>query len=883
MKQRRGVGTSRFLLAAVAAALAGAGPALAAEAAAEGAAQTRKVAPGPQYRAGGFHRAMLGSSYRALWATPVEAEVLDLATEAGGLSVVRRVGGQQTLGLALAGKDGRSYTFRGLEKDPTNILPEELQDTFVEELVQDQMAAQHPAGALVVDEISKAVGVPTVPIRLVVLPDDPALGEERATFAGLLGTFAEYPTAADARHPGFEGAVEIVDHMTLYARLAESPDERVAVREFLRARLLDLLVSDFDRHRKQWRWAKRSGDTLWHPIPEDRDQAFARYEGLLVRAVAGYVPQIRSFGPKYDRILGLTYNGREQDRWLLPELSREAWREVAGEVKAQVTDEVIERAARRLPPEWYAIDGARLAADLKRRRDTLPEEADRFYRHLAGQVDVQGTNAAEIARVRRLEGGAVEVELARREGDSATGKPYFTRRFFPGETAEVRLYLRGGNDRVVVEGRGGGVKVRVVGGAGDDVVDDSKGGGTRVYDTEGVNKVVEGPGTRMDTHPYTPAPGPKTAPWIPPRDWGRDWFPLPWASYSSDYGVFLGAGFATRSYGFRQQPHASQHALRAGWAFAASQPKIAYEGEFHRANSRALFEITANYSGLEVLRYYGFGNETTAAEDDDFNKVRQRQLVFAPALTLPLGGPLAFTVAPVLQYAETEEGGRLVDEEKPYGYGKFGQVGGWARLRLDTRKPIARASRSTLQLPLRGGASGAYPASGFYVEAIGAVFPKAWDVEEAYGWVEGSASTFLTAGAKGRVTLALRTGGKHMLGGKYPFHNAATAGGGSFFSGQDAVRGLHPNRFIGDSALYGNADLRLYVSRFFLALPGEWGLFGFGDAGRVWYEGETSDTWHTSWGGGLWIGLLSRSNAVALTVAQSDERTAFYVRAGFSF
>jgi hypothetical protein len=163
--------------------------------------------------------------------------------------------------------------------------------------------------------------------------------------------------------------------------------------------------------------------------------------------------------------------------------------------------------------------------------------------------------------------------------------------------------------------------------------------------------------------------------------------------------------------------------------------------------------------------------------------------------------------------------------------------------------------------------------SGFHVEAIGAVFPKAWDVDETYGWVEGNASTYLTAGSSGRATLALRAGGKHMLGGPYPYFQAATAvGGGGFFSGQDAVRGLHPNRFIGDSALYGNADLRLYLSRFFLALPGEWGLFGFGDVGRVWYEGESSDTWHTSYGGGLWVGLLSRSNAVA--VHDREERRA---------
>ena len=68
-----------------------------------------------------------------------------------------------------------------------------------------------------------------------------------------------------------------------------------------------------------------------------------------------------------------------------------------------------------------------------------------------------------------------------------------------------------------------------------------------------------------------------------------------------------------------------------------------------------------------------------------------------------------------------------------------------------------------------------------------------------------------------------------------------------------------------------------------LALPGEWGLFGFGDVGRVWLDGESSDKWHTSWGGGIWIGILARTNSVAFTIAQSDERTAFYVRAGFSF
>src|SRR5262245_6946910 len=163
---------------------------IAAAAAAQDQPKTEKVTTGAEYSAGGFHRAMLGSSYRDLWTTPVELPVLDLSKEGGGLKPVRRVGGQQTKGLALVGNDGRAYTFRGVEKDPSNILPEELHDTFVEDLLRDQMAAQHPAGALIADELSKAAGVATVPIRFVVMPDDPALGEFRDVFKGLPGTFS---------------------------------------------------------------------------------------------------------------------------------------------------------------------------------------------------------------------------------------------------------------------------------------------------------------------------------------------------------------------------------------------------------------------------------------------------------------------------------------------------------------------------------------------------------------------------------------------------------------------------------------------------------------------------------------------------------------------
>src|SRR5262249_4330401 len=85
----------------------------------------RTIAAGPHYRANGVHRLLLGGDYRDLWTTPIEAPLLDLHTYAGGLKPAFRVGGQETLGLAMKGADGHDYTFRGIDKDPSDLLPTE--------------------------------------------------------------------------------------------------------------------------------------------------------------------------------------------------------------------------------------------------------------------------------------------------------------------------------------------------------------------------------------------------------------------------------------------------------------------------------------------------------------------------------------------------------------------------------------------------------------------------------------------------------------------------------------------------------------------------------------------------------------------------------------
>ena len=107
-------------------------------------AETREVVAGPEYDRASIDKFWWGENYRNLWLTPVEVEVLDLQNEAGGLTPTFRVGGTQTRGLALTGADGRSYTFRSINKNLRDFLPPEWGESVFGDNVQDQVSATHP-------------------------------------------------------------------------------------------------------------------------------------------------------------------------------------------------------------------------------------------------------------------------------------------------------------------------------------------------------------------------------------------------------------------------------------------------------------------------------------------------------------------------------------------------------------------------------------------------------------------------------------------------------------------------------------------------------------------------------------------------------------------
>lgn len=832
-------------------------------AAQESAGSTVVTAAGEQYRAGVFHRWILGRHYRDLWTTPIEVDVLDLSTYAGGLTPLRRGGGRQTRSLRFLGADGREHSFRSVDKDPSAVIDSILRGTVVDDLVQDGISAAHPFGALVAAPLLAAAGVLHVDPVLRVMPDDPALGEFRAEFAGMLGLIEERPDENEGDRTAFEGTVRVIGHERLTERIDEGPADRVDARAFLTARVMDIFLGDWDRHRGQWRWATYddavADERFWLPVPTDRDQAFSKFDGIVPRTMSLFMPQFVRFEADYPNVERLHWNGRALDRQYLAGLERPVWDSIAASVQASLTDDVIEEAVDRLPPEIFAINGAELIGALKARRDNLTIPVENLYEVLAKKVDLYATDASESVVVDRTDPDFVTISLA--DSESAD-EPYLQRRFTEDETNEIRIYLKGGDDQISVFGDGGGaITIRVMGGPGDDAfeVNDSR-DRVRIYDWQGNNTVSGFDAPGLDTKEFDE--------WVwseedrdQPRDWGSGLQPIFWTSYSTDLGLLLGGGVRLERYGFRKTPFSSGIDFKGAFSFTRQKGRAEIDGRLNRANSPVFTTFRLRYSALDVLHFFGFGNDTQST-DEDFFKVDQRAASFAAAVGVGGDSGFELTAGLVASRSNSDENANRffgTVRDTLYGAGVFWQAGATASLVYDAPvDPLKSANR--LRIDLRG-----------------ATFPAIFDVTTPFTKVGAVLSTVLSPSVTSRVSLALLAGGEKVWGDDIPWNDAAFAGGA------ESIRGWAEQRFAGDAAVYGAGELRLRVWNPRVVVPVAIGIFGFVDAGRVYVDGASPGGWHTGVGGGIYFKPIAQPYMLRAGAGVSDETTKIYILLGLPY
>lgn len=817
---------------------------------------------------GRLHRTLLGSHNRSLWSIPVEAPVFDVATVKGGLDVIKMGGTGQTTALRLQDNDGRTYVLRSVDKEAGRVWDPALKQTLAKDLAQDQFSIINPYGALMMPGLAQAVEVYHTKPELYVVPDDPRLGHFAERMHGQLVIFEERPDEDMSHAPHLSGSDEVLSTRAMFRKVDGDIDHRVDQRMMLRNRLLDMLVSDWDRHEDQWRWAAFEPHDfqgkIYQPIPRDRDMAFMRMDGLIPE-IGKYTFWLnyQDFQESYGNLKGLSANSLSLTRRFTNQLNREDWEVIADSMKMALTDEIIEQSVRLMPDSVVQSEGENISKVLKIRRDQLPEVALQYYNLLAPVVDIVGSHKREKFIIESISDDTLQVRVYKVKSDGEVTGKYFDRTFLSSETQEIRLYGLGGDDLFEVkEGVAGQIKIRLIGGSGNDLFKGSASGlDTNIfaYDTktgsrfEHAKKIKRRISDETDINRYDYKKG---------FQYNRT-SPLVYVGSNRDDGLFLGGGAHISRYGYRKYP-AAEHRIRANIAFKTQAFNIRYDGSFADVLGSWNGKVRADALLPNNIRnFYGLGNETDQEESRNFYRARLQQYRLGSSLSRTLGTGVTFSAGPHFQLTKVRQ-----DEA--------GFVG----------QPQAGIAENTFEDQWFGGFQAALnmqsvdneinPRQGFRWQNNAALNAGIRNTTATYGAFSSSLVLYMSPVINPQLTLATRLGVEHNEG-PFPFYEARTLGG------KQTLRGLLSNRYAGRTSFHHNIELRskLFSFQRYL-LGGDVGMFGFFDHGRVWTDGERSKQWHYGTGGGAWMSVFNMA-VIRGSVGFAEGGYNILVGAGFFF
>ncbi|MEO0732975.1 MAG: hypothetical protein AAFZ52_09080, partial [Bacteroidota bacterium] len=424
----------------------------------------------------GLVKGALGRHYRPLYYYPIEVPVLKIDTFAGGLRPYRRGGGQTTMSLHTEGADGHLYQMRSVRKNPAQMLPSLLEQSFAADLVKDVFTSIHPYAPLALPPWQRKLGLFGADPFLYYVPKQEGLKGFNTNFGGEMYWLEQRPDEdwSGTRH--FGGSKEIISNSDMREQVTKSWKHYADDKNYARARLFDFWIGDWDRHRDQWRWAafeEDDGRTRYVPVARDRDQVFANYDGGLLGIARIFVAEARKLRPftgELDKAKWRAMNGKWNDRVFLNQLTKDEMIAEARTIQAAMTEEVIDAALARLPDEVkeYSLGQEDIDGKLKARLTQLDKFAEDYYADLARKVNVLGTEKDDVIRATGLPNGDLHVEVFDADKKGKADEQFYDRVFHPDETKEVVIYGLDGDDRFELLGEKNRIILRLIGGTDED-------------------------------------------------------------------------------------------------------------------------------------------------------------------------------------------------------------------------------------------------------------------------------------------------------------------------------------------------------------------------------------------------------------------------------
>jgi hypothetical protein len=819
----------------------------------------------PKYdTASKFQRFFLGENYRKEWAAPTTLPVLRISELYGGLKPTKRGGGMQSISIRLEDSTGREWALRSVNKRTESLIPEELHNTFVQNILDDANSAQHPYSALMVPPLADAVNVTVArPIIGVIAPDS-SLGAYNSLFANQVALLEEREPLGKSDNT-----------IKMLQKLQDDNDHEVKAKAFLRARMLDVLINDWDRHEDQWRWynenkGTKNKDRDYIPIPRDRDQALRVTQGFITSNIYQpfIMPTMQGFSPKISRINYSIIKSRFLNATPSAQLSYDDWMKEVHQFTDRLTDSVLQSSVHKLPQSSIDIRGRAIFETLRSRRDALPKVMKQHYEFINNIVDIHLSDKNEKVVFEDATQGGLNLSIHKINKDGAITKSILNRTFTPNITKEIRLYLGKGADSVVINDHHSIIKIRIIGDY-DPKSYQLFGSSKRlsIYDNSSTSTVT---GSRTSLPIHTSTDSSNVA--FVPVNLYNSWLPLLSAGYNVDDGILLGVGFKyTHQRGFRKSPFTHTQEFGISGSIRTGAYRLNYRGHWKDVLGPADLVIDALAKAPDNSQnFFGMGNSSSFLKDtygSKYYRARFNLYQLTPQLHWEPTATFSYSIGPSIQHYHLDQsqntGRFILTDQALHSYDSLTVakdktfIGISARLKQDNRNS-----------PL-------HPTRGGYFKATFDGFTGMSRHARSYAQITAEIG-FYKGISQDAIVFANRFGAGSNFG-KPAFYQSL------FLGGQGNLRGFRQYRFAGDQYIYNNFEARVRLQHIdSYIFPGEIGVLGLYDVGRVWSKAIEKDNLHHGVGGGAYY-ILAKMVALQFVMAHSNEGWYPYFSMGFRF
>ena len=826
---------------------------------------------------GAFHKFLFGNHYRKYYSLPIEARTATVDTLKGGLKPIREGGGHQSVSLRMSDPQGREYVMRAMKKSATVFLQSvafkdqyivnDFKETYTEDFLYDFYTTSHPYASFVIANMSDHIGLSHTNPTLYYIPKQNGLKEFNSNFGDQLYMVEERPANNHLDAKNFGNPSDIISTDDMMKNLHKDEKYTVDEKEYIKARLFDILIGDWDRHSDQWRWGeyKKGNKVIYKPIPRDRDQAFVKYDGALLSLIMN-IPAIRHMRTFKGNKINVKWLGREpypMDLAFLRTAEEKDWIEQARYIQENLSDADIDAAFKNMPKEVQDETVEDIKQKLISRKKDLQKYASEYSDVLSRTVMLAGTDKKDKFVINHKAKKSIEIQVFRvkKEGEDLM----YTKTVTDAKTKNLWIYGLDDNDIFEVKGnQKSNIKIRLIGGQNNDTYNIENGKKVIVYDFKSKENTYN-----LDSKTKTQLTDDYD---VNLYNYEKPKYNviagLPNIGFNPDDGVKLGVNLNYTVNNFKQNPYTQRHILNGFYYFATGGLEFNYEAHFPGLLGKWVIDVESQYTTPNfAMNYFGYGNETENDDDEfdmDYNRVRIRKFAVSGAIRHVGRFGSEFSIQPIFQ--------RLTVEETE---NRFIDIPGIVNPNVFDSQNYGGLK---VKYVFKNSDFAAKPTLGMYFMLSGMWTTNLTETDQNFPTLESILGFTHKIDHNGKLVLATFLKGKTILNNNFDFYH------GAFLGGDTDLRGYRNERFLGNSYFSQSTDLRLSIGKINrTVVPMTYGILGGFDYGRIWLDGENSRKWHQDYGGGLWLNAINLITARISYFQSPDERGRVIFGAAYSF